>query len=279
MFHARGSMVEELKNCKLHRLDPNDHGTTVRRTPTSHSLHSRSIVTMSSSKGINIQDALNILAQRPQTHDHEHCHHSDDHRPSMATRGQVIELMASVDEESQGEAKQEETPPSQTMSTEERKQKLQAKLSSLSIPELLRLLLSTQEHRVQTYKTFDLGLVEILNSDKNLSLYPSHCAQVTAAFAVASDTINAIRSVLVQEKRQQSTTVVVSLLDQLQALEAQKLQVTAAWHLERIRLETDPNDALLAQGADELHTKILGLVEPINELLDEIRMEALAEQE
>ena len=90
-----------------------------------------------------------------------------------------------------------------------------------------------------------------------------------------SETVNAIQSVL--EEREQGKLVV--LLQQLQGYEKEKLHITAAHHLERIRKrneEMQPNCEprtmkLLEDGVASLHRKIYGTVENINETIDDIR--------
>lgn len=91
-----------------------------------------------------------------------------------------------------------------------------------------------------------------------------------------SETMMAIQSVLERRKQKELT----ELLKQLQGFEKEKLHLTAAHHLERIRKQNEakqPNsDAgtlkLLEDGVALLQRKINTNVEDINETIDEIRL-------
>jgi len=118
----------------------------------------------------------------------------------------------------------------------------------------------------------------------NMSLYPTVCAEATASFSVLSDTINSVQQVLLEKHRRRdlSDTIV-----QLQAREQNKLNVTAALHLERIRernhmLSTDGGQdqisSLLREGVVSLREKVNVTIGDINEILDELRC-SLAEEE
>ncbi len=62
--------------------------------------------------------------------------------------------------------------------------------------------------------------------------YPTICARATASFSVLSDTVNTISSIL---KDAHKRPELLKLLSQLQKDEREKLNLTAALHLERIR--------------------------------------------
>jgi hypothetical protein len=118
-----------------------------------------------------------------------------------------------------------------------------------------------------------------------MSNYPSICAKATASFSVLSDTINVIQSVLVEVHKRKDLR---KLLLKLQQHEKDKLNVTAALHLERIRerneqLQVDNGgdervSRLLQEGVSSMKQRIATCVEGINEVLEELRY-ALAEEE
>lgn len=135
------------------------------------------------------------------------------------------------------------------------------------------------------------GLVNVLATG-NITHYPAVCAKATASFAVLSDTINTIRSVLGKD-----ATPLKKQIAALQKHEQQKLNFTAALHLEKIREKnesvggqnTDADETaddrvvkLLRKGVLSLEQQIQATVESINEVLDELRcllMESKEEEE
>lgn len=131
------------------------------------------------------------------------------------------------------------------------------------------------------------GLSTILVSG-NITSYPTLCAKVTASFSVLSDTINAVKSSLDNEQ-QRSRKDITTLIAQLQKSEGEKLNLTAALHLERLRLnncevvEDDGGDdrtvKLLKDGIQTLECKIASdCVESINDVLEELRCIAADEE-
>ena len=120
----------------------------------------------------------------------------------------------------------------------------------------------------------------------NITTYPTTCSQATAAFSVLSDTIRLIQDVILHRRNRKDLG---RLLGQLQSTEREKLHLTAALHLERIRQRPyqDDEDArsyhhdqtldprinqLLQEGIASLQNKIASCVETINEVLEELRM-------
>ena len=97
-----------------------------------------------------------------------------------------------------------------------------------------------------------------------------------------SETIKTIQEILQSRGRKDLAKLIV----QLQSFEKEKLQLTAASHLERIRQQnqqgTEGEDAritkLLNDGVISLQQKIATCVENINEVLDEIRCSLLEEE-
>lgn len=122
----------------------------------------------------------------------------------------------------------------------------------------------------------------------NMTSYPDRCAKATASFAVLSATVKEIQSILQSRGR----TDLSKSIQQLQSLEKEKLQLTAAHHLERIRernkLPQGDDDAsaadlriqkLLQEGVASLQQKIYTTIEAINEIIDDIRCSFLEEEE
>lgn len=128
------------------------------------------------------------------------------------------------------------------------------------------------------------GLKIVLQTG-NMTSYPDTCSKATASFAVLSETIKAIQEILLNQQRQR--TDFAKLLSQLQGLEKEKLHLTAAHHLERIRQrnhqiqEVDDSNTRIAKLLDDgvlsLHDKIQTCVEQINDVLEEIRSAVLEE--
>ncbi len=128
------------------------------------------------------------------------------------------------------------------------------------------------------------GLSTILIS-RDITDYPALCAKVTASFSVLSDTINAAKSSLLEQHKRKDIAAVV---EQLQKHECEKLNFTAALHLERLRLNNSElgvgNDAderaakLLKESIQTLEGKISLTVQSINESIDELRCIAVDEE-
>jgi hypothetical protein len=220
-------------------------------------------------------------------------------------------------------------------SNEERKKKgknnhqqIMEHLATMAIVDLLQTVLSSQEERVKTYRLYEQSLDEVLLSG-NLTNYPPACATATASFAVLSDTIRAVQHEL--ERRASASAPAAQKdtdtqknkaewkndaqsIQKLQSLEREKLQLTAACHLERIRernqreelmsqrssntnlkARNNNNDAkqqgsedvnnkgrilsLLQQGISTLQTKIGVCTDQINDVLDELRCALVEEME
>jgi hypothetical protein len=128
----------------------------------------------------------------------------------------------------------------------------------------------------------------VLNTG-NMTSYPDTCSKVTASFSVLSDTIKTIQEILLKERKRSNLSTVIR---QLQLHEQEKLHLTAAHHLERIRQQqynqqpespessVDPRIAhLLDEGVASLQQKIATCIESINDVLDELRCAILEEEE
>ena len=130
------------------------------------------------------------------------------------------------------------------------------------------------------------GLSTILSSG-NMTTYPVLCAKVTASFSVLSDTINAVCSLLTDEHKRNDISEVVS---HLQKYEGEKLNLTAAIHLEKLRLRNEDiglcfggskesSTQLLKEGIQSLERKIASNIDSINDIIDELRCIAAEEDE
>ena len=127
-----------------------------------------------------------------------------------------------------------------------------------------------------------------------MTTYISSCAHATAAFAVLSETIIMIRTTLADPKNGHDRKDLEQLLTNLQSQEREKLNLTAALHLERIRERNENMNTLdstttsnnksddrilklLNQGVQSLTQKIDDIVGDINETLEELRYALLEE--
>ena len=98
-------------------------------------------------KGIDIQQALEILAARSS------CHHQHEAPPNARDLGQVIDLTGGLPtnhvqqvEKFQKQVKEERA---------RRHSELQKKLQSMEVKELLHSILEAQQERVRTYREYD----------------------------------------------------------------------------------------------------------------------------
>jgi len=272
------------------------------------------------SEGIDIRDALSILSSRT-PHVHHDCRDKDSQRvegsccrsgadKEMKNMGQTIDLFA---------PKEASVDPSQSSSTDtttvtdarnnsiQQRQKLREGLRDLLTVDLLKMVLKCQEDRVKTYGSYNKALKTVLLSRK-LTDYPPACLSATAAFFVLSDTVMAIRdevSTRIENKNdteKKFETSIVRSICELQSSEREKLQLTAAFHLEQIRVnnvkqqqqhDDDDDDgnsgeeyqrelSLLNKGLDDLRSRIATCKSNINDMLEDLRcclMEKLEENE
>jgi hypothetical protein len=129
----------------------------------------------------------------------------------------------------------------------------------------------------------DRGLETVMQT-RNMTNYPSICAEATASFSVVSDTIRSAQNALETRHKRKDAA---DLIAQLQSKEKQKLNFTAALHLEKIRernqtepgAEPDRIAALLREGVASLQNQIKTCIEGINEVLDELRCILLEEED
>ena len=233
-----------------------------------------SISDSKASQGIDIRLALDILSQRS---GEEHAAHSAtlDYCGNHASEekrelGQVIDLNPQeeslAEEQENLKAQQEEL----NIEREKRRSELQTTVDSMSVREQLQAVLEAQQQRVQAYQQYNKGLDSVLRT-RNLSLYPQICADATAHFAVVSDTLSCLHKSLARGKEHQD---LAELVQNLQKHEKDKLNFTAALHLERIRESQGGEErvlSLMRQGILSLEQKIIACMEAVTEVLEEIQ--------
>jgi hypothetical protein len=169
------------------------------------------------------------------------------------------------------------------------------------------MVLTAQEDRVRTYRLYDEALEKVLVSNR-LTDYPPACVAATAAFAVLSNTVSAVRDELSDRAQRKNdplvetptSSSVIKWIKDLQESERQKLQLTAANHLEQIRANNlnhpDTSDkngnavensdiekvdvhelSLLNNGIADLRLRIETCRSDINSIIEDLRC-ALVEQ-
>lgn len=119
--------------------------------------------TAPSKQGIDIRQALDILASRT-SHDHSHSH-SDEQAgcQSSATdeskaMGQTLDLNASAESSPDPEAmakSMEEQKQQLDQDRKAREEQIRAHLQTMSVKDLLQAVMEAQRERVATYRTYD----------------------------------------------------------------------------------------------------------------------------
>ncbi len=175
-----------------------------------------------------------------------------------------------------------------------RTKEIRDEIHSMDTPELMRMIFDAQQSRVATYRTYDDGLSDMLTRGNALS-YPTLCASVTANFALLSDAINHARDALMCKNGGKGTQYEVHVA-RLQKEECEKLRLTAAMHLERLRLHEnrrggggggggsrdvecenddgttdDATARLLRESVQKLKKEISDCVCRINDIIEELR--------
>jgi len=252
------------------------------------SANSNSTANPASSEGIDIHKALEILSDRhseSNASSHSHgkggcCHGAPENAKNM---GQIIDLMKIASNKVENSSQEERQKEEQRIKEEraKRRKEIHEQLSSMTATDLLKAVFTSQQDRVMTYKEYESGLLIVLQTG-NITSYPDACSKATASFSVLSETIKTIQEIFQSRQRLDLS----KLIQQLQAFEKEKLQLTAAFHLERIRQRNqqqlqgdDPRiTQLLTDGVVTLQQKIATCVENINEVLDELRCALLEEE-
>jgi len=103
-------------------------------------------------KGIDINEALSILAQRD-SHAHDHCSHNKSEM--VKNMGQKIDLFATsegvVDTAQKAQAEEQQIQQER----KERLEKIQQELQSLSNAQLIQAVFQAQENRVKAYRDYE----------------------------------------------------------------------------------------------------------------------------
>lgn len=276
----------------------------------------------SSKAGISIEDAMSILSSRAKSEGEQDALKAA--TPEMRALGQTLDLMNSQTWTRSGESgpncclseeggQQNDVKTSSSIESESKdaplnlqeakNDKMKMELSKSTPKELLSKLFELQQSRVEVYKQFNSGLDNILQSG-NLTTYPDLTTNITASFSVISNSIRCILEIMQNriegsktkefqlEKEDLSTlSNCIKFTKQLQNLEREKLNYTAALHLEKIRernerLNVEARESsdekvlnLLQQGVMDLQSKISRCIEQINETLEELRYASFDFQE
>lgn len=252
-------------------------------------------------QGINVKDAMSILSSRSKGPGEKSALVAAS--PELKKLGQTLDLMNSqtwtqggasgpdccTTGNGDGEAtavQDAKTEGEEAKSDKQTSSKFQLELSKKTPQQLLSALFELQKKRVEVYSQFNSGLDSVLLSG-NLGTYPNLTANVTASFAVISNSIRDIQTLL-EKGSADETKEAIGFIQQLQILEKEKLNLTAALHLEKIREQNEKlereNDedeegddrilSLLTQGVRGLQDKIGNCVENINDVLEELRYAA-----
>ena len=192
-------------------------------------------------------------------------------RPSAPMGGQVIDLASGTVSRLDDTAPPPPPPPS-AVDTHAAAAPTAAAHDSHDARELTRRFQSLQEERVRAYREYDDGLDGILR-DRQLAAYPQLCAEATARFAALSRDINAVEERLraADPAERAFAHRAADLVRRVQQLEKEKLELTAAAHLERIR-ET-AGEELAASNLAYVRQRMGEIVASIVEQLDELRCE------
>ncbi len=250
-----------------------------------------------SRSGIDVKQALDILSSRIPND------YTQKPPPSACKEmGQIIDMFAPSSDSPRPPSKPttrdkmtNSTSSAKSVSPEEQRRKIRDTLKGLPFVALLKTVLTAQEDRVRTYRLYDDALGKVLVTNR-LTDYPPACVAATAAFAVLSNTVAAVRDELsgrAESRKDLSTATsvsssVIKSIGDLQELERQKLQLTAAYHLEQIRannlkqsnsgnveeedIDVDTSElSLLNNGIANFRSQIETCRSEINFIIDDLR--------
>ena len=185
--------------------------------------------------------------------------------------GQVLSVVGGEESEA---ASVEETREEEERNRKKKEQLAKDRyeeLSKLSTQDLISVVMKAQEERTRTYTQYNKDLDAILQTH-NIGHYVTIVAQVTAVFSVQSDVINTAKRCIAEIHDKKD---IEALISSLQSYEKEKLSLTAALHLERIREDENKGDQLLLQGISSLRNKIFKVIGNINDCLEELRYERI----
>ncbi|KAH7479860.1 hypothetical protein PRIC1_008587 [Phytophthora ramorum] len=198
---------------------------------------------------MEFQECFSLLATRP-AHAHEHCEdeqHAEDKPRDVNT-----------------------PKPLEHSSPKEEKE-----LDQLSSKALVQSFHRLQETRVQIYADFKQGF----HVHQKTEQFPAFCSGITEQFSAVSEQINRVEKLLRDEKQQ---VAIAQLLRQVQEEEKEKLLLTSAVLIEKMRLndaskQPEPDDATIAfleRSVETLTTKHTACVVRINEILEDLHAES-----
>eukprot|EP00956_Cyclotella_meneghiniana_P003494 scaffold4255_cov69-Cyclotella_meneghiniana.AAC.1 len=261
------------------------------------------------SKGINIQDALSILSARSKGGGENLASNSNSITEEMKEMGQTIDIVEQMEftkpdsfcecsknnnasrEMKYDENNDDEKHEAMRQERSRRGEEIQSTLQSLNLSELLGTLFAAQEERVATYKVYDHSCS--IQCSTFFAVF--HCPTyqrvvynliVWEYYHLSYFMCETKTSLTVKHKRSD----IAQAVGQLQKYECEKLNLTAAMHLEQLRLKNEElglsfdrsdqaSSRLLKEGIQNLERKIMSNVESINEVLDELRCVAAEENE
>uniref|UniRef100_A0A7R9YCH0 Uncharacterized protein n=1 Tax=Pinguiococcus pyrenoidosus TaxID=172671 RepID=A0A7R9YCH0_9STRA len=153
----------------------------------------------------------------------------------------------------------------------------QASMSQLPLQELMTLAIQCQHERSETMNAFDGKLAALLDREE-LEAYPALVAETTAKFSVLSRTVRAVEGELQARKK----LIPAKLLRRLQEQEKEHLTVTAALHMDQLRMFRSSRDdaeghakelQMLARSLEICEGSRADIRRNIQEVLDELRCE------
>eukprot|EP00588_Corethron_pennatum_P015376 CAMPEP_0194280808 /NCGR_PEP_ID=MMETSP0169-20130528/18906_1 /TAXON_ID=218684 /ORGANISM="Corethron pennatum, Strain L29A3" /LENGTH=251 /DNA_ID=CAMNT_0039025677 /DNA_START=49 /DNA_END=804 /DNA_ORIENTATION=- len=235
--------------------------------------------------GINIHEAVSILSSRQKEGSNvnlvssEGCGHKRCPPPSSSS-GQTIHLGPTPPSDHVDPSLPSSAEISDDLAIEKsrRRAAFEETYSSASSPDLLRTALSLQSERVQAYVSWGVALDGALSSG-NISVYAGSCPTATVSFSTISERIRAVGAALVGRAGSGAADA-SRAVRALQEGEREKLNLTAALHLERLRragvvpVEGDKDErtnALLEGGVRDLEQRLGLVVEGINDVLEELK--------
>ena len=150
-------------------------------------------------------------------------------------------------------------------------------LSSLSMLELITLLLSLQQERVETYREYD-NVLHVLLQENKLSEYPNLVAEITSIFTIISEKINNIKNIVKEERGEE---LLYKHIISIQAHEKEKLVLIASKHLDKIQQKLNPDNQFNIFESSETKGRnhVLSVTDPnyINKQINELESNIMEE--
>ena len=150
-------------------------------------------------------------------------------------------------------------------------------LSSLSMLELITLLLSLQQERVETYREYD-NVLHVLLQENKLSEYPNLVAEITSIFTIISEKINNIKNIVKEERGEE---LLYKHITSIQAHEKEKLVLIASKHLDKIQQKLNPDNQFNIFESSETKGRnhVLSVTDPnyINKQINELESNIMEE--